>query len=264
MSRGVKKAFSWGLVFVFANFGFPGFLSSQAAGKGQLVGFVFGKDGSTPVAGVVVVAKNVTTGTVFESPKTDGLGAFRFETLDAGIYALGVTSGQGSYNSQDFVGIKPGEIAKVSIALDPYGRDSIDAAQAVAREEKERGESRVGKVVAYVPQSREAMVAIERGLVQAGDRIRIKGPVTDFFQDVKNLKVDGVRVKRVLTGQQALLPVARPCAAGDDVYVVCKRGVPPLFLAPLGLAAIVAGSAALVTIEEEEPVTPIRPTKIKR
>jgi hypothetical protein len=263
MSRGVKSAISWGLIFAFVLFSSPQLLKSQASGKGQLLGFVFDRDGSTPIAGAVVVAKNVTTGTVFESAKTDGLGVFRFAALEAGIYALGVTFGQGSYNSQDLVGIKPNETAKISIALETYGRDSIEAARAVAKEEKERGESRVGRVVTYLPQTREAVVAIDRGLIQAGDRVRVRGRVTDFLQDVKILKVQGATVKRVLAGQQAILPVVRPCSAGDGVYVVCKRGVPPLFLAPLGLAAIVAGSAALVTIEEEEPVSPTKPTRIK-
>jgi hypothetical protein len=263
MSRGAKIAISWGLVFVLVLFLSPRLLKSQTSGKGQLIGFVFGKDGSTPVAGAVVVAKNVTTGTVFQSSKTDSLGVFKFESLDAGIYALGVTSGQGSYNSQDLVGIKPRETAKITIALSPYDRDAIEAAQAVAREEKERGESLVGKVVTYAPATKEAKVTIERGLLQVGDRMRVKGGVTDFVQDVKVLRVEGARAKYCLSGQQAFLPVTRACAAGDGVYVVCKRGVPPLFLAPLGLAAIVAGSAALVSIEEEESVSPTKPTKIK-
>jgi hypothetical protein len=264
MSRGAYKIISWGLAFALMLFSSPYFSRSQAGGKGHLVGYVFHKDGSTPVQGVVVVAKNVTTGTVFQSAKTDSLGVFKFEGLDAGIYALGVTSVQGNYNSQDLVGIKADETAKISIALNPFDRESIEAAQAVAKEEKERGESRVGKVVAYSPGAKEAVVSIERGLIQSGDRIRVRGSVTDFSQDVTVLKVRGARATRALSGDQALLPVARTCAAGDDVYVVCKRGVPPLFLAPLGLAAIVAGSISLVTIVEEESVTPTKPPgKIK-
>jgi hypothetical protein len=258
----MRTVLSWGLVFAFVLFSSPYLLRSQATGKGQLLGFLFDRDGSTPIAGAVVVAKNVTTGTVFESSKTDALGVFRFEALEAGIYALGVTFGQGSYNSLDLVGIRPNETAKISIALEPYGRDTLEAAQAVAREEKERGESRVGRIVRYIPETKEALVAIDRGLLQVGDRMRVRGRVTDFSQDLKSLKVQGGMVKRVLTGQEALLPVARPCAEGDGVYVVCKRGVPPLFLAPLGLAAIVGG-ASLVTIVEEEPVSPDRPTRIK-
>jgi hypothetical protein len=263
MRRGVRNPVSWGLVVALLVFTSPLVLKSQTPAKGHLVGFVFDKDGSTPVAGAVVMVRDVSNGTVFQSTRTDGLGAFKIEDLRAGIYALGVTSAQGNYNSQELIGIKPGETAKISVALDPYDRDAVEAAQAVAKEEKERGESRVGKVVAYNPQTKEAQVVVERGLLQVGDRIRVKGSVTDFAQDLKALMVEGAKVKRCLTGQNALLPVSRSCSAGDNVYVVCKRGVPPFFLAPLGLAAVVAGSASLVTIQEEEPVTPTRPTQIK-
>jgi hypothetical protein len=263
MRRGVRNPVFWGLVVTLFVFTSPLILRSQTPAKGHLVGFVFDKDGSTPVAGAVVMVKDVTTGTVFESTRTDGVGAFKIEDLQAGIYALGVTSVQGNYNSQELIGIKPGETAKISVALDPYDREAIEAARAVAKEEKERGESLVGKIVKYSPETREAEVVIERGLLQVGDRVRIKGAVTDFSQDLRVLKVEGAKVKRCLTGQSALMPVSRTCSAGDNVYVVCKRGVPPFFLAPLGLAAVVAGSASLVTIQEEEPVTPTRPTVIK-
>ncbi|HYA48816.1 MAG TPA: carboxypeptidase-like regulatory domain-containing protein, partial [Burkholderiales bacterium] len=260
MRRGIRTPVSWGLVFILGLSAAPLFLASQTPAKGRLVGFVFGQDGSTPVAGAVVIARNVSTGALIESTRSDETGAFRVENLDAGIYSLGVSSAQGSFNSQDLVGIKPDETAKVSIALNTYDRDALEAARTVAREEKERGESRVGKVVSYNTASKEALVVVERGLIQVGDRVRVKGVTTDFSQDVKLLKVQGARAKMCLAGQQGVFPAARPCAVGDTVFIVCKRGVPPLFLAPLGLAAIVAGSATLVSLEQEEPVSPTRPT----
>jgi len=130
----------------------------------------------------------------------------------------------------------------------------------LAREEKERGEARVGKVVSYAPTSNESTVFIERGLIQLGDRLRIRGPNTDFQMDLKNLKVRGAYATLCLSGEQAAIPVGRSCVAGDDVYVVCKRGVPPFFLIPLGLA-LVGGSMNLLTVEEEEVVTPTKPIK---
>jgi len=262
MSRGFKRVFCWGLLLSLSLFMSPPAVHPQASGKGHLVGFVYGRDKSTPAVGAIVFAKNVTTGAVFESTKADGVGAFKVENLDPGIYSLGVTSGDGDFNAQDLVGVKPGETSKVSIALSPYDRESLAAAQAVAREEKERGESLVGKVVSYAPASKESTVFIKRGLIQVGDRIRFKGPNTDFQMDLKNLKVRGAYATMCLSGEQALMPVGRSCAQGDDVYVVCKRGVPPFFLIPLGLA-LVGGSMNLLTIEEEEAVTPTKPVKIK-
>jgi len=263
MSRGARNPVSLGLVVALLWLASPIVMKSQTPAKGQLVGFVFGKDGSTPVAGAVVMLKDVTSGTVFQSTKTDNLGAFKIDGLRAGIYALGVTSSEGDYNSQELIGVKPGETAKISIALSPYDREAVEAAQAVARDEKEHGESLVGHVVRYVSGAREVEVVIERGLLQVGDRVRVKGLATDFSQDVKALSIGGARVKRCLSGQDALMPVSRACAPGDNVYIVCKRGVPPFFLAPLGLAAVVAGSASLVTIQEQEPVSPTDPNGIK-
>ncbi len=262
MSRGAKVIGCWGLACVLILFTGPRILTSQTPGRGNLLGFVYQEDGSTPVIGAVVMVKNVTSGAVFQSMKTDGLGVFKIEALGAGIYAVGVSSGQGSYNSQDFVGIMPNETAKISVSLNPYDTQSVQAAQAVAKEQTDKGESFVGRVVKYAPDAKEADVFIERGLLQTGDRVRVKGVSTDFFQDVRLLKMDGVKTKRLTTGQTGVMKSAKVCAAGDLVYVVCKRGIPPFFLAPLGIAAI-TGGATLTGLTEEQPVSPANPTKIK-
>jgi hypothetical protein len=263
MGRGFKTVISWGLLFSFFLFMSPQVLPAQTSGPGNLLGFVYDKDGSTPVAGAVIFIKNVTTGSVHESKKSDAFGVFKFEGLTAGIYSLGVSSNAGNYNSPDLVGVTPDETAKLSIVLNPYDNQVAQAAQAVAKNQKEKGESFIGRVVKYVPQNKEAEVFVEQGLLQAGDRIRVKGGATDFYQDARLLRIDGVKTSRIVSGQNGILPIVRACAAGDRIYIVCKRGVPPFFLAPLGLAAIVAGSAALVTIEEEQPVSPVHPIKIK-
>jgi hypothetical protein len=73
--------------------------------------------------------------------------------------------------------------------------------------------------------------------------------------DTRGLKAYGIKAKRVLSGHNANLRTSKACEPGDFVYIVCKRGVPPFFLAPLGIAAIVAGATPLVAIYEEEPVS---------
>ncbi len=262
MCRDAKLGKAWGLLLTIILFAAPVYLASQTSAKGNLVGFVYGMDGSTPLAGAVVMVRNVTTGTVFESTKSDTLGVFKLEGLGAGIYALGVSSSQGSFNSQDFVGIAPNETAKISISLNPYDAAAAQAAEAVTRDQRDKGESFVGRVVTYSPQNKEAEVFIERGLVQTGDRIRIKGGTTDFTQDAKGLKEAGVKTRRIVAGETGTVPVSRACATGDLVYVVCKRGVPPFFLAPLGIAAI-TGATGLTGLQEENPVSPASP-RVKR
>jgi hypothetical protein len=260
MRRGAKVVLSWGSVLALTLVLFPSTLRPQEAGKGNLIGFVYAQDGSTPVEGAVVVVKNLTTGAVVESPKSDALGVFKFQALGAGLYALGVKSDKGSFNSQDFFGVMADKTSKISIALNVYDPAVASAAAAVIKEQRDKGEAYVGKVVKYTPETKEAEVLVEVGLLQFEDRIHVKGQATDFYMDTRVLKAYGTKVKRVLSGYNANLRMSKPCAPGDFVYVVCKRGIPPFFLAPLGIAAIVAGAMPLVAIYEEEPVSP---SKIK-
>jgi hypothetical protein len=257
MRRGAKGVVSWGLaaalVLVFSS---PGSFA-QVRDKGNLVGFVFGRDGSTPVAGAVVVVKNVSTGAVTESVGSDGLGVFRLVGLDVGIYALGVKSTAGNYNSQDFFGVAAQQTSKLTIALNPYDAVSASAAEAVIKEQRDKGEAYIGKVVKYDPDAREAEVFVEIGLVQKEDRIHVKGQVTDFYQDLNKLMAYGAKADRVTSGYTAVVKASKSCVEGDFVYIVCKRGIPPFFLAPLGVAAIVAGAVPL-SAHFEEVVSPYK------
>jgi hypothetical protein len=255
MRRGAKVVLSWGSALALILVLFPSTLRSQEPGKGNLIGFIYAQDGSTPVAGAVVVVKNLTTGAVVEGPKSDALGVFKFQGLGAGLYALGVKSEKGSFNSQDFFGVMADKTSKITIALNVYDPVAASAAAAVIKEQREKGEAYVGKVVKYNPETKEAVVLVEIGLLQSEDRIHVKGQATDFYMDTRVLKAYGTKVKRVLSGYNADLRTSKTCEPGDFVYVVCKRGVPPFFLAPLGIAAIVAGAVPLAAIYEEEPVS---------
>ncbi len=253
-----KGVVSWGSALALILMLTSSVASPQESDKGNLIGFVFGADGSTPVAGAVVVVKNLTTGVVTEAGESDGLGIFKVAGLNAGLYALGVRSPSGSYNSQDFFGISARQTAKISVALNPYDSAAAAGAAAVVREQREKGEAFIGRILKYYPETKEADVFVEIGLIQSDDRIHIKGQATDFYQDVKGLKSYGARTKRVTVSRTANLRASKPCAAGDFIYVVCKRGVPPFFLAPLGIAAIVAGAVPLSATFENEPVSPFK------
>jgi hypothetical protein len=259
MRRRAKGVVSWGLaVTLILVYSLPGAFA-QASSKGNLIGFVFGHDGSTPVPGAIVIVKNLSTGTETEAAATDILGVFKVAGLDAGIYALGVKSRAGNYNSQDFFGIEAQQTAKLTIALNRYDPPAASAAEVVIKEQRDKGEAYIGKIVKYIPETREAQVYVEIGLIQKEDRIHVKGQVTDFYQDVTKLMAYGAKTDRVTTGYTGLFKSYKPCAEGDFVYIVCKRGVPPFFLAPLGVAAIVAGAVPLHASEEEI----LSPYKIK-
>ena len=252
------KVVSLGLVAAILIICSPLILKGQVPAKGNLLGFVYGQDGTTPLPGAVIMVKNISSGKVYESAASDGLGIFKVQGLETGLYALGVTSPNGSFNSTDLVGVAANETAKIAIALNPYESAVQDAVQQVNKDQQEKGESRIGPVVGFTAGGNQAEVFIERGLLQSGDRIHVKGVNTDFYQDAKGLLIQGASVRKALAGQNCMVPLNKPCVAGDIVYVVCKRGIPPFFLAPLGIAAVIVGSAALTPGGEEQTASPFK------
>ncbi len=258
MRRGVKGLALWGsaLALILALASPVG--QAQESAKGNLAGFIFGPDGSTPVPGAIVIVKNLNTGAVTESRATDAKGLFSLPGLQAGLYALGVRSSKGSYNSQDFFGVTAQQTSRISIALNAYDAKEAAGAAAVIREQRAKGEAYIGKIVKCDPSAKEAEAFVEIGLIQADDRIHVKGQTTDFYLDLRGLKAYGAKTKRVTSGYTAVFKTAKACEAGDFVYIVCKRGVPPFFLAPLGIAAIVAGAVPLAASYEDEPVSPFK------
>ena len=93
------------------------------------------------------------------------------------------------------------------------------------------------------------------------DRIRVRGVQTNFYQDVTVLGLEGTKVKRALAGQNPWLRVVREAQPGDGVFLVCKKGVPPFFLTPCGIATVVGGVGALVgivTVTDKNSVSPIK------
>ena len=100
----------------------PHFLKARDSGTGSLIGFVYDKDGTTPLEGAVVKLRSVSNAAVHESGKTDKLGIFTIEGIEEGLYVLGVSSEKGDFNAESFVGIRAGETATVSVALKPIAQ----------------------------------------------------------------------------------------------------------------------------------------------
>jgi hypothetical protein len=251
------------LIFALLLYLLPPFLSSQDNRYGNLIGFVYDKDRTTPIQGAVVKLKEISTGILYESSKSDDLGIFKCEGLKSGIYAFGVTSPQGDFNSDDLLGVLQNETAKISIGLNPYEEGVASAVQKVYQEQEQSGELMIARVVKYIPETKEAEIFIEKGLLQLGDRIHLKGATRDFYQDVKVLRVNGLPVKRAFPGQNCYLGLIKPTEIGDFVYVTYKRGLRPLFLKPLGIALVIAGTSAIVygivtLIEDDPPRSPFK------
>ena len=226
----------------------PLFLKSENIAKGNVIGFVYDRDGTTPLEGAAVKFKNVSTSEVYESSKSDSFGIFKIEGLEKGIYIYGVVTAKGDFNANGLVGVRIGEneTAKLSISLTPYEKKVASAIQEVYREQKPGGESLVGRVVNYDPDTRIAEVFITNGLLRMDDMIYARGENTDFYQDVKYLEIEDSPVKNLFSGQTAFLAVKKEVKNGDLIYKVWEKGILPIFSRPIGDASVIAGDSRVV------------------
>jgi hypothetical protein len=218
-------------------------------GKGNLVGFVYDQDGTTPVEGAVVMLKNLATGTVFESDKSDNAGAFNLSGIDQGMYIFGVSSSKGDFNAEEVLGIAGNETAKLAVSLNaeadvnPQGQN----APAIA------GEKWVGTVISFDASTNMARVFINKGQLKQDEEFHVKGDKkkfnsdTDFWQKAKVIQQNGLAVKKAVAGQYYNLLLEKSPLDNDFVYVK-KSGPLAFFLTPLGLATILAGTTAAVVV----------------
>jgi hypothetical protein len=239
------------LLFLFLAvvvFALGAFSSGGIPANGNIVGFVYGQDGSTPLQGAVIIAKNLATGTVYESTKSDQLGIFKLPDIEKGIYVYGVRTAEGEFNASSPMGITIGanETAKLSISVAPLEKAVSSAMPAIYEEQKVAGEALIGKVVNYSPKDKLSVVLIVKGYLEEGQRIHVKSATTNFYQDVKGIRGMNAGARRVISGETGALPLTKRAQPGDEIYLVRKKGHAPLFLAPLGVATIVAGSAGII------------------
>jgi hypothetical protein len=94
-------------------------VQAKNSGQGNLIGFIYAADGSTPVEGAVLLVQNVATEKIYRSTKTDKLGIFKIQDLDEGLYIAGVSTEKGDFNMNNVLGIRANETAKLSLALKP-------------------------------------------------------------------------------------------------------------------------------------------------
>jgi len=118
-----SKLFVIFLIGSFVLFSVPGLTQAQEAGQGNLVGYVYGPDNTSPVEGAVMKLRNLSTGSLYESMAADDEGMIRFEGIDEGLYLVGISTAKGDFNIENLVGVKSGETAAVSLALRPQEQE---------------------------------------------------------------------------------------------------------------------------------------------
>lgn len=242
-----RGAFLGGAFFLLAFFSFSMLASAQARPKGNVIGFIYAQDGTTPLEGAIIKFKNLTTGKIFESTRSDVYGIFRVQGVESGVYTYGVVTEGGDFNADDILGLKvdENETAKLSIALNPYEQEVAAAVTEVTKGRDKNGEFLVGMIADFNPQTRIAQIRVVKGLLRLNDRIHTKGKSTDFYQDIFLLRVDNSPARHVTSGQTAALKMEQSAQKGDLVYVVSDKKILPFFLTPLGLAVVIAANGAV-------------------
>jgi hypothetical protein len=123
MSQEIKKPtyLSISLIVLFLLICSPLSLRCEKGGEGNIIGFVYDKDGTTPLDGAIVKFLNVATDAVYESSETDSNGLFKVVGVANGIYIFGVLTPRGDFVLDDLIGVKiqEHETAKLSISLMP-------------------------------------------------------------------------------------------------------------------------------------------------
>ena len=75
----------------------------------------------------------------------------------------------------------------------------------------------IGHITHYFPKINVAIVELTLPL-SVGDRILIKGPLTDFSQTVDSMEIDRKVIRRAEGGQSIGLKLAQPAKEKDVVY----------------------------------------------
>lgn len=246
-----KKITTGVFIFLFLVFCCAVFVQSEEEAKGNIIGFIYAQDGTSPLEGAVIKAQNVSSGVIYTSTISDQNGIFTIQGVENGVYNYAVTTSEGDFDSDGLIGIKvqPNETAKISISLNPYDSEERKALEELYGEHID-GESFVGRVVEFDAQRMIASVYIVTGMLQRNVRIHLKGD-EEFYQNLSVLKHEGVDTKRLFAGQTATIVLKKVASIGDAVYVVRRRGLIPFFTTPIGLATVLASSGAILytTIE---------------
>jgi len=95
------------------------------------------------------------------------------------------------------------------------------------------------------------------------DRIHTRGKSTDFYQEIRVLKVDNSPVRRALLGQTAAMKMEQSAQKEDYVFVVSDKKIFPIFLVPLGVALVIGSNSAVTygILKIKDQAIPVSPKR---
>lgn len=81
-------------------------------------------------------------------------------------------------------------------------------------------EEKIGTVVRYWPKAGAAQIELEHGILQVGDRLRIRGRDGDLEQEVESLEVEHRAKSEGFPGEHIAVQVDRPVRERDEVFLL--------------------------------------------
>ncbi len=80
-------------------------------------------------------------------------------------------------------------------------------------------EKEIGKVTHFF--GKLGVIVMElSGSIKAGDKVHVRGAVTDFEQEIGSMQIDRADVTEGKAGESVGIKVKEPCRKGDIVYKV--------------------------------------------
>lgn len=133
-----------GLFFISILFFWPHFIMAQTNIEGSLVGRIYKEDCTTPIEGAVIRIRNISGSSEYESKESNRLGAVVINSIEEGLYTVGIFTKDGGFNIQNIIGIKANEMAEVSFTLRPLAQETSPAKK---DKKRPRGEWYYPKVI---------------------------------------------------------------------------------------------------------------------
>lgn len=92
---------------------------------GNLMGFVYGNDGKSPLHDAVVLLRGADTDKIYQSEPTCKTGSYKIANIDVGTYIVGLKVNQETFNVDGYVNVAEGKTDTLSLSLGvPAGQES--------------------------------------------------------------------------------------------------------------------------------------------
>ncbi|MCU0288826.1 MAG: carboxypeptidase-like regulatory domain-containing protein [Acidobacteria bacterium] len=112
--------------FMFLVFPVPGVAGPSS---GNLMGFVYGEDGKSPLQNAVVFLRGVDTGNVYQSKPTGKTGNYLLSDIDAGSYVVGFKVNEKTFNVDGIVTVVEGKTDTLSLSLESTAAEDTSSTQ---------------------------------------------------------------------------------------------------------------------------------------